>query len=420
MLKSALVFLAAPVLCVASSGLQFKTSSHAPTRDAPSANATKDVPECAIKCLSSACDLGDEGCVCARISSKKVMDCSMSSCTFAQAISARRLIEVACDASTSRTRVAKFNYVNVALGMFTGTIALARLVFKRFISSSRSFTPDDWVILATLVVGLASVLLLSLGLTAHGLGRDIWTLDPDGMVAFGFYFYLCEILYIALMAMVKLALSLFYLAIFPGSGARRLLWATAVFQVVFGLAFIIKDAVQCMKPNFYWNRFSLDADPNGHCINVHASGWVNAVLGVAIDIWLFAIPIFQLRKLQLHWKKKIVAGVMFLTGALVTLVSILRLNSLKTFANTTNPTWDQWTLVLWSTVEINTGIICTSLPAVRLMLLHLFPRILSTVTSTTSRSRTRPESMFGEAGLSSHALKPPESSAGGSQEALHR
>ena len=49
---------------------------------------------------------------------------------------------------------------------------------------------------------------------------------------------------------------------------------------------------------------------------MHASGWVNAVLGVAIDVWLLAIPLFQLRKLQLEWKKKAVAGVMFLTGAL--------------------------------------------------------------------------------------------------------
>ncbi|GJN67673.1 hypothetical protein PLIIFM63780_005116 [Purpureocillium lilacinum] len=326
-----------------------------------------------LDCLSAACGLADEACVCDRISSKKVMDCSMAACTFAEAISARRLIEVACGASTTRTRVGTFNYINTGLGIFTGIIAVARLIFKRFISSARKFTPDDWVILATLALGLASVLLLSLGLTANGLGRDIWTLAPEGMVTFGFYFYLCEIVYIALMAMVKLALSLFYLAIFPGAGVRRILWATAVFQVVFGLAFVIKDAVQCIQPDFYWKRFSLDADPRGHCINVHASGWVNAVLGVAIDVWLLAIPLFQLRKLQLEWKKKAVAGVMFLTGALVTLISILRLKSLNTFANTTNPTWDQWALVLWSTIEINTGIICTSLPAVRLMLLRLFP-----------------------------------------------
>ncbi|UNI23963.1 hypothetical protein JDV02_009748 [Purpureocillium takamizusanense] len=376
-----------------------------------------------LDCLSSPCDLADEACLCDSISSKQVMDCSLAACTFAEAISARRVVEVACGASTTRTRVGTFNYINVGLGMATGGIALARLVFKRFVSSARCFTPDDWVILATLPVGLASVLLLSLGLTANGLGRDIWTLSPEGMVAFGLFFYLAEIMYIALMAMVKLALSLFYLAIFPGAGVRRMLWATAAFQVVFGLAFVIKDAVQCTKPDFYWKRFDLDSDPRGTCINVHASGWVNAVLGVAIDIWLLAIPIFQLRKLQLERRKKVVAGIMFLTGALVTLISILRLNSLKTFANTTNPTWDQWLLVLWSTIEINTGIICTSLPAVRLMLLRLFPRMLGTITSSMSKSRTHHESASGETAAAAagnnddtghEMMNPPGSSAGAS------
>ncbi|POR36738.1 Gag-pol polyprotein [Tolypocladium paradoxum] len=339
------------------------------------------------------------------------MQCSFASCTFSQAISARRIVEIACRAPTDRSEATRFNIMNFALGVTTGAIAIVRLFFKLFLSSSKRFSPDDWVILATLIIGLPSIVVLTFGLTAKGLGRDVWALESTELAAFGLYFLISEVLYVALMALIKLALSLFYLAIFPGQGVRILLWATVAFLIMFGLAFVVKDVVQCSPPGYYWTRLGDDASAQGYCVNVNMSGWVNAAVGVAVDVWLLAIPLFQIRKLQLHWKKKILAAIMFMTGALVTLVSILRLHTLTTFANTTNPTWDQWSLVWWSTIEVNTGIICTCLPAVRLVLLRLYPRIFGTTsTSRASRaSRATPncaESDHGDREGSSHELKP--------------
>lgn len=40
-----------------------------------------------------------------------------------------------------------------------------------------------------------------------------------------------------------------------------------------------------------------------------------------------------------------------------------------------NPTYDQIDVSIWSTVEINIGIICTCLPSIRLFLIRLFPRL---------------------------------------------
>ncbi len=54
-------------------------------------------------------------------------------------------------------------------------------------------------------------------------------------------------------------------------------------------------------------------------------------------------------------------------------MSILRLQSLVTFSNSQNPTWDQFDVSLWSIIEINVGIICTCMPTFRLILVRLFP-----------------------------------------------
>lgn len=68
---------------------------------------------------------------------------------------------------------------------------------------------------------------------------------------------------------------------------------------------------------------------------------------------MLGLAISQLVKLQMHWKKKVGVGMMFAVGTFVTVVSILRLQSLLQFANSTNLTWDNLAVTQWSTVEIN-------------------------------------------------------------------
>jgi hypothetical protein len=71
-----------------------------------------------------------------------------------------------------------------------------------------------------------------------------------------------------------------------------------------------------------------------------------------------------------------------MAGISVTVVSVLRLQSLVHFANSINPTWDQWAVNVWSTVEINVGIICACMPAIRVFLVHLFPKVLGSTGNT--------------------------------------
>lgn len=66
----------------------------------------------------------------------------------------------------------------------------------------------------------------------------------------------------------------------------------------------------------------------------------------------------------------------------MTVISILRLRSLVTFAASNNPTWDQTSVLNWSNLEINIGIICACLPALRIILVRMFPKIMGTTKAT--------------------------------------
>ena len=123
---------------------------------------------------------------------------------------------------------------------------------------------------------------------------------------------------------------------------------------MYGVAkFVFVGIFQCKPINFYWKNW--DGEHTGSCLSVNSLGWSNAVISILLDVFMLGIPISQLIGLQLHWKKKLGAGLMFTVGSFITIISAVRLQSLVHFANSQNPTWDNVDVGIWSTVEINVG-----------------------------------------------------------------
>jgi hypothetical protein len=142
----------------------------------------------------------------------------------------------------------------------------------------------------------------------------VWTVPYDNVIAFVRYFYVMEIIYFAQVPMLKMTLLAFYLRIFPGVLIKRLLWGTAAFNVLFGIAFVFAGIFQCTPVSYYWDQWSGEA--HGICVDINALGWSNAAISISIDFWMLAIPLSQLRQLNLHWKKKIGVALMFCVGTL--------------------------------------------------------------------------------------------------------
>ena len=238
------------------------------------------------------------------------------------------------------------------------------------IVTGADFGLDDYSIFATFASGIPSSVISIHGLIFNGLGQDIWTLTPLHITGYLRAFYVMEIFYFFQVALLKLSLLYFYLRIFPGSKFRQILWATFIFNAAFGVSFVFGGIFQCQPISYYWNQW--DGEHMGSCVNVNAMAWANAIseillnlkcfkdtdsmgvlVSIILDAWMLGLAISQLVKLQMHWKKKVGVGIMFAVATFVTVVSILRLQSLLQFANSTNPTWDNLAVTQWSTVEIN-------------------------------------------------------------------
>ncbi|OIW29283.1 hypothetical protein CONLIGDRAFT_413814 [Coniochaeta ligniaria NRRL 30616] len=337
--------------------------------------ATPELPGCATQCLiqslnSTTCSILNQTCICTDQRFQDVVTtCVLKECTVKEALFTKNATATTCDAPV-RDKTKLLADITVILGVITGALVALRLGFKLVITRM-GLAMDDWLILATTVAGIPSTYIGVHGTAANGLGRDVWTLPYGNITAFGKFFYIMVVLYFTQITLLKMSLLFFYLRIFPSTGTRNVLWATVAFNAVFGVVFVFVAIFQCKPISYFWEKW--DGEHQGKCIEINSMGWAHAAISIALDLWMLGIPLSQLPGLNLHWKKKVGVAIMFCVGTFVTVVSILRLQSLVTFANSTNPTWDNWDVTNWSTIEINVGIICATLPTARLMLVRLFP-----------------------------------------------
>src|SRR5205814_10292318 len=128
------------------------------------------------------------------------------------------------------------------------------------------------------------------------------------------FLYVNEVLYFTEVFSIKLCLLLFFLRIFPGALIRWLIWGTMFVTIVCMVLFDVVTIIQCTPVSYYWEGW--DGLHEGHCLSINALVWANAAISISLDFWMLALPLSQILRLQLHWKKKVGVALMFGVGAL--------------------------------------------------------------------------------------------------------
>ncbi|KAH9873434.1 hypothetical protein IAQ61_004057 [Plenodomus lingam] len=337
------------------------------------------LPSCASLCLAQEvpkppCQLTDAACLCSNPELQSSIEtCIAQACTPRESLTTKNATSTACGAPVQykgeTTRLS-----NIALSLLTAVLIAVRMSYQAFFSSW-DFGWDDYTVLAAWLSGVPSVIIIDKRVLPNGLGRDIWTVPFDQLSEFVRWLYVLEVLYIVQVALLKLTLLMFFLRIFPITGTRRVIWGTVVFTIVWGLAFTITAIFQCWPISHQWVSWD-QARSSGKCIHINALGWSQAVISIALDLWMLALPLYVVSRLLLSWRKKAGVAIMFCVGTFVTIVSILRLQSLVHFAVSTNPTMDQREIIHWSNIEVNIALVCACLPSLRLLLGRFLPKLM--------------------------------------------
>uniref|UniRef100_A0A4E9EBJ5 Rhodopsin domain-containing protein n=1 Tax=Gibberella zeae TaxID=5518 RepID=A0A4E9EBJ5_GIBZA len=343
-------------LFILSSFLSFNT---AVASEPTNATELEDAPECAIQCLAQLVKgptLSDENkdILC----HNKAISSGAAGCTLVQC-SMRDLFGTA--ASPSLPELDNDHKIRGLVYSILGTVVIS--VFFRTLlkfQRSQSWGPDDVTIIAAAAFSVLSTLMTGL-MTYKGLGRNVWLFDDHTITTFYIYLLVFQYGYVLSLCLVKLSILFFFLRTFPDQTFRTLVKWTIGFNVLTTVIFSICGALQRQPVYLLWEGWK-EFPPKGISLNIPAIIFSHAAVNIALDVWMFVLPLTQLYHLGLKPKKK--AGVMLIfgVGIFLTAASCIRIPYLIGFSRSLNSTADSQGFIVWSNIECGIGILVACMP----------------------------------------------------------
>jgi fucose permease len=193
----------------------------------------------------------------------------------------------------------------------------------------------------------------------------------------------------ALMA-TKTSILLFYLTLSKTQKVFR--WATIATLVVVnvgGLALTILNIMQCRPVSAAW---ASPVPDSAHCTNIVTIYLSSAPLNIVTDLAILFLPMPILTSMRLPKKQKIILVITFGFGIFVAVVDVVRIAYLQDAQrdtlraaetsnsdtgneqrNTGDFAWYASLSFMWSAVEINIGIMCGCVPALKPLVRRFLP-----------------------------------------------
>jgi len=207
-----------------------------------------------------------------------------------------------------------------------------------------------------------------------GLGNHVWDLSVEKFTIF-LKLKTCTSLFYCLGIMfIKLSLLFFYLQFAVEKRFRVAVYSLMAVVTGYSLASALVVIFSCYPFSKSWDITITD----GFCVNLPVFYIANLSLNSATDIAVLILPLPMLWKLRMPFQQKIAVLAIFMTGSGVCVVSILRIRSLVILLDKDDVTWELVEGYIWSAIELNTAIVCATLPFTKQFLRGVCPRRLGT------------------------------------------
>ncbi|KAK2043279.1 CFEM domain-containing protein [Colletotrichum somersetense] len=262
-------------------------------------------------------------------------------------------------------------------------LVVALRVYSRV--SMKQFGWDDGLICFAMAESLAETVASYFGMRYAFLGVHVYDIPLEADPRLGFQWnYIIQILYNPILALVKTSMLMFLLRL---SGQKRSVRYTIIglniFNIALMIAIFITVVFQCQPISYFWEKAGRNPPKDGKCIDTNGFYISTAALTIFTDVVFLALPFWIFLGLKMPARVKIALLAVFALGAIVTVISILRLAWLIEISyhiNMQDPTYD--IRFTYSAVETNLAIIAASAPALRGLFLRWFPRFFASLKNT--------------------------------------
>ncbi|KAI1453267.1 hypothetical protein F4805DRAFT_478631 [Annulohypoxylon moriforme] len=253
---------------------------------------------------------------------------------------------------------------------------------------SRQFGWDDALVCIAMMFSIAETACSYMAMRTAFLGVHVYDIPMTADISLGMYWnYIIQIIYNPILALVKCSVLTFLLRI--GGQRRKIRYsihALNVFNIGLMIAIFVTVIFQCSPISYFWKRIT-NPTLQGGCIDTGIFYVTTAALTIFTDILVLALPFWIFMGLKMAPKVKFAIMVVFLLGAIVTIVSILRMVwIIETSLYPMKYDYSYDIRFTYSAVETNLAIITASGPALRPLFMIWFPRFFASLRGTTNQN----------------------------------
>ncbi|KAF4552493.1 Hypothetical protein D9617_10g074750 [Elsinoe fawcettii] len=259
-----------------------------------------------------------------------------------------------------------------------GLTVMGRL-YTRFAIVKQPGIEEGFIVLAW----LASVMTMVTYIMMHknGLGHHVYELQPYMIGDFFKWFWVCIWIYNVSLTATKFSILFQYKRIFVTDKFQISVKVMLVILTIYGLWTFLGCVFICWPVSKFWNP----AGP-GKCMPQWPIFFGNSYMNIITDLMIILSPLPVLSNLQMPKRQKMALGGIFLIGAFVCVISVVRLVLLYQAKSSVDFSYDNVPPAAWSIVEANIAIITSSAPALKALVIRVFPNFGSTRSGTNSKA----------------------------------
>ncbi|EME86699.1 uncharacterized protein MYCFIDRAFT_99406, partial [Pseudocercospora fijiensis CIRAD86] len=254
--------------------------------------------------------------------------------------------------------------VTVAMPTVAALLTSLRMYARLAVTKNAGW--DDAAISVALLASIGTTVTM-IAQTSHGLGQHISEVKKPDLKLYLREFWAMIIVYNISLTFTKLSILFQYLRIFPQKPFRMATFTVMGIVICYALWRFFSAVFTCVPVQAFWDH----SIKHKTCQNRNALSMASTSLNMTTDIIIALLPLPVLNKLQLPSRQRFALMGVFALAGLVVIISILRLPALHVLMTSTDTTYQNPMAAIWSSIEINVGIMCSCLPTLRC----LFPKI---------------------------------------------
>ncbi|TGO20653.1 hypothetical protein BPAE_0277g00040 [Botrytis paeoniae] len=221
---------------------------------------------------------------------------------------------------------------------------------------------------------------MKLGVTRGPVGKHQWDVTIGDVTSNDFIIavdFLSNALVSPTLLLTKLTLFLLYLDLFrPFKWLRICVYIgiciTVLFYSITGILMIVWSSPNAGE-TWQTHLFTMEQQ----YAQIYASPW--SAVGLGIDLFLLGLPLKAVGELCLPWRRKVVVGIVFLTGIFACIASALSVyyRFINKQSNTKDTTYALQNVIICSLAEMFIGVIISCMPATWNLLRQCIPHFLA-------------------------------------------